>query len=350
MYMRVILIAVLWLTVCPQFALAHHSVAGFFDPDDRVEIEGVIKKVRWRNPHTVFLIDVTGPSGEATTWTIESGALGVLRSRGLAREFVQVGDRVKVLGDSSLRSRPEMFARNMLLSSGKEVMLTAGSAPHFTSQNDGEMLEAQYDPALIAAARQSADGIFRVWSTDIEERPNSGSRMFRGQLPLNAAAQAKRAEYDAGDEALLGCTSWSMPRLMTNPLPMEYVREGDTIVQRFEEDDSVRVIHMRAEHTDIPDEPSIFGYSTGRWDGDTLVVETSGVALDRFDNAGTPFSEEMHLIERITPSSDGKRLNYKLRVTDPNTFTVSIDVERYWDWRPEIQVGAYDCQQDQGFE
>ena len=348
--MRVLAIAILVLAAFPYTSRAHHSVAGFFDSGSTIEIEGTVKKVRWRNPHTIFLIDVANTSGEITTWTIESGALAVLRSRGLAREFVQVGDRVKILGDSSLRSRPEMFARNMLLSSGKEVMLTAGSVPYFTSQNDDGMLEAKYDPALIAAARQSADGIFRVWSTNIEERPNSGSRMFRGELPLNAAAQAKRAAYDAGDEALLGCTSWSMPRLMANPLPMEYVHEGDTIVQRFEENDSVRVIHMRAEHTDIPDEPSIFGHSTGRWDGDTLVVETTGVALDRFDNAGTPFSEEMHLIERITPSSDGKRLNYKLRVTDPNTFTESIDVERFWNWRPEIQVGAYDCQQDQGFE
>jgi len=348
--MRIFSIAVVLFVAVPGASHAHHSVAGFFDPDAPVEIEGVIKKVRWRNPHTVFLIDVTEQSGEITTWTIESGALGVLRSRGLAREFVKVGDKVKVMGDNSLRSRPEMFARNMLLSNGKEVLLTAGSFRHFTSQTDDEILQAEFDKEVIANAINDADGIFRVWSTDIEERPNSGSRMFAGQLPLNAEARAKRAEYNVGDEALLGCTSWSMPRLMSNPLPMEYVHEGDTIVQRFEENDSVRVIHMRAEHTDIPDEPSIFGYSTGRWDGDTLVVETTGVALDRFDNAGTPFSEEMHLIEHITPSSDGKRLNYRLRVTDPNTFTESIEVGRYWEWRPEIQVGAYDCQQDQGFE
>jgi hypothetical protein len=57
----------------------------------------------------------------------------------------------------------------------------------------------------------------------------------------------------------------------------------------------------------------------------------------------------MHLIEHITPSNDGKRLDYRLRVSDPQTFTEPLDVERYWEWRPEIQVGAYACDQDQGF-
>jgi len=328
-------------------SLAHHSVAGFFDPNTPVEIEGVVKNTRWRNPHTVFLIDVTGESGEITTWTIESGALGVLRSRGLAREFVAIGDHVKVMGDSSLRSRPEMFARNMLLSDGKEVMLTAGSKPHFTASGGGGMLEAEFDEELIAAARQNADGIFRVWSTNIDERRSSGGRMLRGDYPVNAEAIEKRAQYDAGDEALLGCTSWSMPRLMSNPLPMEFVRDGDTIAQRFEENDSVRVIHMNSASSGAPDEFSIFGYSTGRWDGTSLVVETSRVTPERLDNVGTPFSEDMHLVERFTPNDDGSRLDYRLTVTDPNTFTESFEVGRYWIWRPEMQVGAYDCEQDQ---
>jgi hypothetical protein len=348
--MRKILIVLICFALSPDRLLAHHSVAGFFDSSDLVEIEGVIQKVRWRNPHTVFLVDVTEASGEVTTWTVESGALGVLRSRGLAREFVQVGDRVKILGDNSLRSRPEMFARNMLLANGKEVLLTAGSFARFTTSEDVEILEAKFDGNVVSEAIENAAGIFRVWSTNIEERPSSGSRMFPRQLPLTEAAREIRSTYDAGDETLLGCTSWSMPRLMTNPLPMEYVREGDTIVQRFEENDSVRVIHMRPEHTGAPDEPSMFGFSTGRWEGDTLVVETTGVAPERFDNAGTPFSADMHLVERITPTSDGKRLDYRLQVSDPQTFTAPLDVERYWEWRPEIQVGAYACDEDQGFK
>jgi len=331
----------------PGIARAHHSVAGFFDPSNQLEIEGVIQKVSWRNPHTVFLIDVTSEFGDVTTWAIESGALGVLRSRGLAREFVQPGDHVRILGDSSLRSRPELFARNMLLSNGKEVMLTVGSKPHFSRGKQDGLLTAEFDQGVIDAAIQSADGIFRVWTTNIEQRPLPGVGFLRGPHPLTPAAVATRANHDASDEALLGCTDWSMPRIMANPLPMEFVREDQRIILRFEENDSARVIHMDADIADAPDEPTTFGYSVGHWEGTTLVVATTRVQSERLDNAGTPFSTDMRLLEHFTASEDGRRLEYGLRIEDPATFTEVIEVGRYWDWRPEIQVGAYECQKDQ---
>jgi hypothetical protein len=330
--------------MAPGVGLAHHSVAGFFDPGDQVEIEGVVQKIRWRNPHTIFIVDVTDASGEVTTWTIESGALAVLRSRGLAREFVKPGDQVRILGDNSLRSRPEMFARNMLLANGEEVMLTAGSRPYFKT---GNMFEAEFDQAVIDAAIVNADGIFRVWSTDIEAAVRQSSVALRGPFPLTPAAEAIRAEYDAGDEALLGCTGWSAPRIVSQPLPMEFARDGEKILWRFEENDSVRTIHMDRGLSDAPDELSAFGFSVGRWEGATLVVETVGVRPDRLDNRGTPFSAEMHLVERFTPTEDGTRLYYTLQITDPVMFTEVVESGRYWDWRPEIQLRAYDCQKDQ---
>jgi len=326
---------------------AHHSVAGFYNPGKSVEIDGIVKTVRWRNPHTVFEVEVTDKSGAVVTWRIESGALGVLRSRGIGREFIKAGDHVKIMGDSSIRSDQEMFARNILLDDGKEVMMTAGSAPYFKTEASGGMLESRYDAAVARKARQTADGIFRVWSTNIEEVPSSGGRMLRGDLPMNDAARQVRAQYNAADATLLGCTEWSMPRLMTNPLPMEFVRDGDLILQRFEENDNLREIHMQSGDQSPGTEYEMLGYSTGRWEGSTLVVSTTHVAVDRFDNAGTPFSEDMHLVERFTPSEDGSRLNYVLNVTDPKTFTKSFDVERYWIWRPEITVDPYDCDRDQ---
>ena len=335
------------LIIGPAVAFAHHSVAGFFDPEKTVEIEGVVKKVMWRNPHTVFEVDVTSGSGEVVTWHIESGALGVLRSRGLAREFVLPGDHVRVMGDSSLRSDHEMFARNMLLRDGKEVILTAGSRPYFSVEREGEILAPEFDDDVTAAARENADGIFRVWSTDIDDRSSDRLKMFDGSYPLLQEAAAVRAAYDPGDQALLGCTKWTMPRLMRNPLPMEFVRSGENILQRFEEDDNVRVIYMNDSATNEPRERSALGYSRGHWDGDILVVETSRLVPERFDNHGTPFSEALQLHERFSVSDGGNRLDYELKVTDPKTFPEPLEMRRHWDWRPEIVVGAYNCEEDQ---
>ena len=344
---RSLLLPAFLIACMPQTATAHHSVAGFFDPNTQVEIEGVITRVRWRNPHTVFVVDVTESDGTVTEWKIESGALGVLRSRGLAREFVQVGDNVKILGDKSLRGRPEMFARNMLLANGQEVLLTVPSKSYFSLQQDGGLLEAEFDPEIVAAAKANADGIFRVWSTNFASRRGPGaSRILQGGYPLRAEAKAIQARYDAGDAALLGCTDWTMPRLMANPLPIEFIHEGNRILVKFEENDERRVIHL--DDGGEPGERTRMGFSTGRWEDDnTLVVETTNITPERLDNLGTPFSEALHLLERFTVAADGSRLDYTIRYTDPNTFTESFEESRFWEWRPEIVVGAYICEEDQ---
>ena len=341
---RRLLVPVLLLAFAPAPSQAHHSVAGFFDPDTKVQIEGVITRIRWRNPHTAFIVEVTDTDGTVTEWNIESGALGVLRTRGLSKEFVKAGDFVKILGDKSLRSDTEMFARNMLLPDGKEVLLTVPSRPHFSVDNDAGVVEGEFDPAVVAAARASADGIFRVWSDNFSVRLRGG-RIFTGNYPLNEAAKAVRAEYDPGETSLLGCTDWSMPRLMANPLPMEFIDEGDRIVIRFEENDEVRVVHL--DDGAMPGERTHMGFSTGRWEGETLVVETTHITPDRIDDRGTPFSADLHLLERFTPTADGSRLDYTVTVTDPNNFEEPFEQARFWDWRPEIVVQPYACEQDQ---
>lgn len=335
------------LIACQATTFAHHSVAGFYDAEQTIEIEGIVKQVHWRNPHTVFEVDVTSETGEVVTWELESGALGVLRSRGLAREFMQPGDHIRALGDSSLRSDHEMFARNILLQNGEEVILTAGSRPYFSAESNAGILEPVYDAAATAAARERADGIFRVWSTDIDNRSSDRLKMFNGDYPTLDAAVAARADYDSGDQVLLGCTKWSMPRLMSNPLPMAFSRSGTNILMRFEEDDNVRTIHMNSDGPDASVAPSALGYSTGRWVGETLVVQTSRLLPDRFDNLGTPYSAALHLTERFSLSEDEATLDYVLEVNDPNTFTEPFEKRRQWHWRPELLLNPYNCEQDQ---
>ena len=342
----------LWIVCVPCATWAHHSVAGFFDPDQFVEIEGVVTEAHWRNPHTEFQVEVTSPAGEVTPWRVETGALGILRVRGLDREFVQVGDRVSVRGDKSLRDQPELFARNLLLADGQEVLLTTRSSPYFTRPESGELLESVYDEEIERTARLNADGLFRVWSTDLEEIPHSGVRMFHGDYPLTDEAEARRAAWDAGDSSLLACTEWNMPYIMYNPLPMEFLRQGEDVVLRFEEDDNERLIHMNADPDSgpNPDVHTLLGHSTGYWEGDTLVVATTNMEASVLDFLGTPFSSAIRLVERFTPSADGSRLDYRLTVTDPETFTEPFEVERFWVWRPEIAVSPYDCGEEQSLD
>ncbi len=85
-----------------------------------------------------------------------------------------MGDRVRVRGDTSLRGQPEVFARNLLLAGGQEVLLTTRSSPYFSGSEPGDLLESVYDEEIERTARRDAEGIFRVWSTDLEEIPICG--------------------------------------------------------------------------------------------------------------------------------------------------------------------------------
>jgi hypothetical protein len=107
---------------------------------------------------------------------------------------------------------------------------------------------------------------------------------------------------------------------MISPLPMEFTKKGDTIIMRLEEYDSVRTIHMNPKAV-APAAHTLFGFSRGRWEGTTLVVETDHIAAGYFDHEGTPQSDQIKTVERFIPNADYSRLDYILTTTDPVNFT-----------------------------
>jgi hypothetical protein len=133
-----------------------------------------------------------------------------------------------------------------------------------------------------------------------------------------------------------------MPLLMISPFPIEFVRDGEDIFIRFEEDDAVRRIHMGASTP--PSEHTLLGYSTGQWDNGSLVVATTHLVAELFDPDGVRQSANIRVVERFTPAVDGSRMDYRITITDPEIFTESFDLTRYFVWRPELLVHAYDCQ------
>src|SRR6187399_3200163 len=106
---------VLVLNLFVGFAHAHHSQAGIFDSRKTIEVTGVVKSVSWRNPHGQILLSVKDEKGVETIWDAETASISILRNRGVDGSPVRVGDRVTIAGSPSMRARPEMLARSLLL-------------------------------------------------------------------------------------------------------------------------------------------------------------------------------------------------------------------------------------------
>src|SRR6185503_8251054 len=139
------------------------------------------------------------------------------------------------------------------------------------------------------------------------------------------------------------CEPEGMPRIMFNPHPFEFIDRGATITLRTELYDTERTMHMDRPGPAAGEPASRLGYSVGRWDGAALVVTTSRVSWPFFDNIGSPQSEAVQILERYSLSEDQSRLDFRVTVTDPTTFTTPAVIDSYW-----LALGAtvrrYDCQ------
>lgn len=333
------------MLLAPLVASAHHSIFGRFDGAGSAEIEGELVSVSWSNPHVTFTVAVTSSAGrERELWEVETTSLSNLRKFDIEPDFMQVGDRIRVGGLPSARGRNEIFANNVLVPSGEEVLLGAGVAPRWSERTVTAAARAR---ATTGDGSRPDLGIFRVWSTAggpmlLPETVNP--RFDLMSYPLTERARAALASFDRlADSPIANCAPKGMPAIMEQPYPMEFVDRGDEILLRLEEYDTERIIRLAGEDEAVALPSSRLGNSVGRWEGQTLVVTTRGANWGHFNTVGIPLTQAAEFVERFTLAEDGSRLDYRMTVTDPNTFTASVDLEKYWLWIPGITVEPYEC-------
>ncbi len=324
------------LSTVPFSATAHHSMSEF-DRSVVREVEGVVSRVSWRNPHILLEVTSTDENGVEAVWYLEGSAVSAQRRRGVTGDEIAVGDVVRVAGWPSTRRDRYLQVNHVLLPDGVELLVGGTREPRWSETTAGS--EEVVDTERVAAAR--GDGIFRIWS--------QGSRAWfftgRSNYQLTESAAAAAAEWDdIADNPLIECIAPGMPALMGNPYPMEVVQVGDTIDLRFEEFDALRTIHMGDAVADPADVPlSHVGYSVGHWEGETLVVDTSRINWPYFDRSGAPQTENVAINERFTVVENGNRLDYVLTVDEPASLVEPFVLDAYFIWKPGEAVNPYEC-------
>jgi len=338
-------IAVLCVALLPAIASAHHSFASTFDVAVMNELEGEVMNVRWKNPHVLFTLKAAAADGSEVLYQVESHSLSIMRRTGITSNALQVGDKIKVAGHPARRDPHSMFVQHALLPSGKEILFDPFAEPRW-AENVGTS-----DKWLASTddAQDEDTGIFRVWSTSFKDLSvafpfkETLDPSFISNYPLTEAAKAAVAAFNpVTDIPTLNCAPKGMPVIMEQPYPMEIARDGSNVLIHLEEYDTLRTIHMDAS-AGADQSLSRLGYSTGRLDGSTLVVETSAVNYGHFDTVGIPMSTDATMTERFILSEDGKSLNYELTVTDPATFTGPVELSKTWLALPGATVEPYEC-------
>jgi hypothetical protein len=81
--------------------VAHHASAAFYDDSKRVEITGDVTRFLFRNPHSFLYVDVEDEDGQTVGWEIEMGTRVMMTRRGWSPDTIQVGDRIRAVGQPS---------------------------------------------------------------------------------------------------------------------------------------------------------------------------------------------------------------------------------------------------------
>jgi hypothetical protein len=143
-----------------------------------------------------------------------------------------------------------------------------------------------------------------------------------GEIPYKPEALAKKKENYANRLKLdpeIKCYLPGVPRSTYMPFPFQIIQSQKHIMLVHEYAGAVRTIYMD-EHTEAPAD-SWMGWSNGHWEGETLVVDSTGFNDQSwFDRAGNFHSEALHVVERFTARS-ADTLTYEATIEDPKVFT-----------------------------
>jgi len=182
-----------------------------------------------------------------------------------------------------------------------------------------------------------------------------GGRGGAADLPMTAEGRQKVQAYQAlikgtGDTPGGFCLGTGMPGSMlgSGGYPMEIIQRANQITIVYEAHNEVRRVYLADRVVPEADRlPGRNGHSTGRWEGDTLVVETSNL-VEQADQRYA-HSDKAHIVERyrLTKGAKGERvLVAEMTMTDPVFYTQPVKAEKKWAEVPNGHLLPYECAEE----
>jgi uncharacterized protein DUF6152 len=309
-------------------AEAHHSRA-LYDMTQEVVIEGTVAELEWRNPHVSLTVETKNADGTTVRRDIEVMSVSEARALGLRQEALAVGSHVVV---SAHPGRGGPTARAV----GLTVRTSDGTV--FPLNTDSRL-------SLAPTAAVETQSLAGRWAPTVADFEATFTTIFAWPFTDNARA-AVAAALSEPNAALGICADFPPPLVAIFPDLREIEIGGSTVTMRFEAQgqDITRVIHLDQAQHPANVAPSLLGHSIGRWEGQTLIVDTIAFAPHPVGIAiAVPSGPSKHLVERFALAEDRRHLRYDLTIEDPAGLTAAASLSSQWEYRPDLEPSGVPC-------
>lgn len=208
-----------------------------------------------------------------------------------------------------------------------------------------------------ATAQSSRPDFTGIWTSARNPNAAPGAGAGAGNLPFTEEGRRRRDEYQAlvgaaRDNPGAFCVTYGMPTVMLSlgAYPIEFIQRPEQLTMIYEIEGEIRRVFLGDNA--LPPErrfPNRQGYSIGRWEGNTLVVETDALS-DGQDQRSFPHSDQAKITERFSMNvdADGNRtIDYEMTMVDPVYYTEPVSATAQWaPTPPGRQLLAYDCPEE----
>jgi len=304
--------------------LAHHSAAAY-DTQKEMKITGSVSSYTFKNPHVYMVVKARNADGSTTPVEVEAGAASVLSPLGFNKDSVKVGDVVTVVGNPA-RSTPDktMLGKDLYKSDGSYFPLNIASRSVYTAKDE------------------VATSIAGTWFS-----PRTEFNAFLGgtrNWPVTDKGKAAMAVADPKATTQKDCIPIGAPALMFYPVATTITVSKDRVQMKVDWMDSERIVYLDGRQHPPATQTSLLGHSTGKWEGKTLVVETTNFKEHPMGlSTSLPSSPQKRLTERFSLSPDGKKLVYSGVIVDPVYLTKPVEWSGQWEYRPNLPHSNQKC-------
>jgi len=331
------------LLLATTTGVAHHAISAKFDDKKPTTLTGVVTLVDWRNPHVHVFMNVKDAKG-TLNWAVEIESPIDLQQNGWNGDTLQPGDAIRVQGIVARNGSRQVWGNSIVLTAtGRQVLKYTPIVPPQPLQARPTPRWADKQPRL-GPAPGGVQGYWAYPSATVLMEAGTNIKMDAWGLlanvvdapkvaPMQPWAQAlyasRQNRFLQDDPTYLNCKPPGGPRQFQLPYGVQFVedRERQRIFVLIGSGNSnFRIIHLdgRSHAGQVggdDDNPLYYGRSVGKWDGDTLVVDTRGFNEDFwFTNGGLPHTEQLRLVERFS-RPDFDTLKYDVTIEDMGAYT-----------------------------